>query len=128
MDGKPMEGMASSGMEFAPGTGTAVINQSTRQRQNLLPRQGRTLFIRRNLCRACASTRGAAVLVRQRTNNERELGTQAGQELAGGAGVVLDWKSDKPYEAALDVDLGDGGAVSVLGFTIRHSSPSIAQN
>ena len=50
--------------------------------------------------------------------------------------AVLEWKSDKPYEAAIDVDLSDAAAgtgtgkaeVFVLGLKVRHSSPSPEQN
>ena len=47
-------------------------------------------------------------------------------------GATIAWKTDKPYEAAITVALsegmGDGATVRVAGLTVRHSSPSIAQN
>jgi hypothetical protein len=46
-------------------------------------------------------------------------------------GAVLTWRSDKPYEAALTVDLSTASAeceVLVSGLSVRHFSPSIAQN
>ena len=71
---------------------------------------------------------GGVIIVREGTYNERLFIRRPVKLLCNRA--VLSWKSDKPYEAALDVDVSDGSADSVLveGLTIRHSSPSIAQN
>jgi len=78
---------------------------------------------------------GATVIVRPGEYNERVFVRQPVQLLAD-AGTVVTWKSDKPYEAALTVDLskevslppGDGSSVLISGISVRHFSPSIAQN
>lgn len=76
-----------------------------------------------------AAPSGAAVLIRAGTYNER-LVIRRPVKLSAATGAVLSWKSDKPYEAALDVDVSGSadGPVLILGLTIRHYSPSIAQN
>jgi hypothetical protein len=46
-------------------------------------------------------------------------------------GASLSWRSDRPYEAALTIDLSASNqpaSVSISGLTITHFSPSIAQN
>ena len=51
--------------------------------------------------------------------------------LRADAGALLVWESDKPYEAALTVDLtsaSGAGNVLVAGLAVQHYSPSIAQN
>ena len=76
-----------------------------------------------------AAPSGSAVVVKPGTYNER-LFIRRPIKLLASTGAVLSWKSDKPYEAALDVDVSGAaeGSVLVTGLTIRHSSPSIAQN
>ena len=79
-----------------------------------------------------AAPSGSVVIVRAGTYNER-VSIRKPVRLLGSSGAVLSWKSDKPYEAALDVDVegsaDDGKAdVLVLGLAVRHASPSIAQN
>ena len=76
---------------------------------------------------------GSTVLVKPGEYNERVIITKPLQLIAD-PGSVLTWRSDKPYEAALMVDLSKSSAASVgdrvlvSGLTIRHFSPSIAQN
>ena len=75
---------------------------------------------------------GGVVIIRPGTYNERLI-VRKPVKLLASTGAVVNWKSDKPYEAALDVDVSgaadsDGFDVLVSGLTIRHSSPSIAQN
>jgi len=74
---------------------------------------------------------GSTVLVRAGTYTERVFVTRPGIQLLAEPGAVVAWRSDKPYEAALTVDLSEaasGGSVTISGLTVRHSSPSIAQN
>ena len=81
-----------------------------------------------------AAPAGATVVVRPGTYNERVFIRRPVKLLADrrpdGTGAVLDWKGDKPYECALDVDVSGAaeGSVFVSGLTIRHYSYSIAQN
>ena len=73
---------------------------------------------------------GATILVRPGTYTERVRLTRSVKLLAD-KGAVLNWKSDKPYEAALTIDLSEAaGASQVLveGLAVTHFSPSIAQN
>ena len=76
-----------------------------------------------------AAPNGGEVIVRPGTYNERVVIRKPVTVFAA-TGTVLSWRSDKPYGAALDVDVSGvaEGAVLVSGLTIRHSSPSIAQN
>lgn len=74
--------------------------------------------------------KGATVLVRPGLYRERVF-LKSEVSILADRGAVLDWKSDRPYEAALTVDLSVAAApcrVLVQGLEIRHSSPSIAQN
>ena len=73
---------------------------------------------------------GATVLVEPGRYFERVTITRP-VSLRAKAGALLVWESDKPYEAALTVDLTSApGACGVLisGLAIQHYSPSIAQN
>ena len=76
---------------------------------------------------------GAKVIVRPGLYMERLTITRPVSLLAD-PGAVVNWKSDKPYEAALTIDLSDqdekdaGTTCLVSGLTIRHYSKSIAQN
>jgi len=73
---------------------------------------------------------GAVVIVKPGIYMERIV-VQRGVQLLAEAGATLTWRSDKPYEAALTVDLSDAtepAQVLIAGLTLRHYSPSIAQN
>ena len=76
-----------------------------------------------------AAPAGGEVIVSSGMYNERLIINRP-VTLFATTGAVLSWKSDKPYEAALDVDVSNAaeGSVRVSGLTIRHYSPSIAQN
>ena len=80
-----------------------------------------------------AAPSGGVVKVRAGTYNERVV-IRKPVKLLASTGAVLSWKSDKPYEAALDVDVSGSSVadskvdVLVSGLAIRHYSPSIAQN
>jgi len=74
--------------------------------------------------------KGATVVVRPGLYAERVF-LKSEVTILADRGAVLAWKSDRPYEAALTVDLSLAAApcrVLVQGLEIRHSSPSIAQN
>ena len=73
---------------------------------------------------------GAKVLIKSGTYIE-QVKIKQSVTLEAEPGTVLSWFSDKPYEAALTIDLGQSAVaadVLVSGLTIRHASPSIAQN
>ena len=77
-----------------------------------------------------AAPKGATVVVRPGLYAERVF-LKSEVSIECDKGAVLAWKSDRPYEAALTVDLSLAAApcrVLVQGLEIRHSSPSIAQN
>ena len=77
-----------------------------------------------------AAPKGATVVVRPGLYAERVF-LKSEVSILGDKGAVLAWKSDRPYEAALTVDLSLAAApcrVLIQGLEIRHSSPSIAQN
>jgi len=76
-----------------------------------------------------AAPTGGEVIVKPGTYNERVF-IRKPVTLFATTGAVLSWRSDKPYEATLDVDVSGAaeGPVLVSGLKIRHSSPSIAQN
>jgi len=77
-----------------------------------------------------AAPSGSTVVIRPGAYNERVL-IRRPVKLFALTGAELSWRSDKPYEAALDVDVSgaaEGGSVFVSGLAIRHYSPSIAQN
>ena len=73
---------------------------------------------------------GSTILVRPGMYQERVL-IKDGVTLLADRGATLMWKSDRPYEAALTIDLSSSSQPSTIvvsGLAIRHSSPSIAQN
>ena len=77
-----------------------------------------------------AATSGATVIVRPGVYQER-IKISRSVVLKAEPGAILSWESDKPYEAALTVDLSEAGTaadVLVSGLAIKHFSPSIAQN
>lgn len=77
-----------------------------------------------------AAPAGGSVVVRAGTYNEQVFIDRPLTVMAD-AGTLIQWKSDRPYEAALTIDLSGSqspGKVTVVGLGIRHSSPSIAQN
>ena len=74
--------------------------------------------------------RGATVLVKPGSYTERLIVRQP-MKLLAEPGATLSWTSDKPYEAALTIDLSGAeaaGDVIISGLKVRHFSPSIAQN
>lgn len=72
---------------------------------------------------------GAKIIVRPGTYRER-LTISRAVSLQADPGAIVDWRSDKPYEATLTIDLagGEAGTCLVSGLTLRHYSKSIAQN
>ena len=73
---------------------------------------------------------GATITIMPGAYNERVRIVKS-VTLAAEAGATLTWKTDKPYEAALTVDLSEASSaasVTVSGLSVRHTSPSIAQN
>lgn len=77
---------------------------------------------------------GATIIVRPGVYNERVTIIRPITLMADGD-VTLSWKSDRPYEAALTVALerpispaASTSRVVVSGLSVRHFSPSIAQN
>jgi len=75
---------------------------------------------------------GATIIVRPGVYNERVTIARPINMIADGD-VTLSWKSDRPYEAALTIALEPTlptltSRVLVSGLSVRHFSPSIAQN
>ena len=72
----------------------------------------------------------STIVVKPGLYNER-ISIDKSITLLAEPGAILSWSSSKPYEAALTVDLSVATApasVFISGLTVRHSSPSIAQN
>ena len=77
-----------------------------------------------------AATSGATIIVKPGVYQER-VKISRSVVLKAEPGAILNWESDKPYEAALTVDLSEASStadVLVQGLAIKHFSPSIAQN
>mmetsp|Transcript_25037 Transcript_25037/g.54086 ORF Transcript_25037/g.54086 Transcript_25037/m.54086 type:complete len:304 (-) Transcript_25037:254-1165(-) len=73
---------------------------------------------------------GATILVRPGAYME-QLRVTRGVTLLADEGAVLTWRSERPYEAALALDLSEAqqaAQVLISGLSVRHFSPSIAQN
>ena len=74
-----------------------------------------------------AAPPGATITVQGGRYAERLVITQAVSILAApGAAVELAWATAEPYQAAIQVAATAG--VRVVGLTVRHSSPSVADN